>query len=218
MTHIRLAAKNGASPRQLAIFLHGVGSNSSSMLPIAEQLRAALPHTAFVLPQAPKPFDAGPSGYQWFTIRGVTEENRGARIAAALAPLKAMVDHELAHHNLTFRQLVLGGFSQGAMMALAMTAAGHQPKALASFAGRLSQAVNTPNEAKTRIFMTHGAMDQVVPLACMWDAQAVLEGAGYSVEAISIPALGHQVSEMQVAALARFLIEMPANEIEFPAI
>jgi phospholipase/carboxylesterase len=217
VTDIRLAARNGGPPRQLAIFLHGVGANASSMLPIAEQLCAALPDTAFVLPQAPKPFDAGPTGYQWFTIRGVTEENRRARIAAALAPLKAMVDHELARHNLTYRQLVLGGFSQGAMMALAMTAAGHQPKASASFAGRLSQAVNAPSEAHTRIFIAHGAQDQIVPPACMWDAQAVFEGAGYNVEAICIPDLGHRVSEKQVTALARFLIEMPADEIAQPA-
>ena len=75
--------------RQLFILLHGVGGTPDSLLPLAEAVRAAFPTAAVLIPEGFEPFDGGGAGRQWFSVRGVTEENRPARVAAALPALAA---------------------------------------------------------------------------------------------------------------------------------
>lgn len=90
------------------IFLHGVGGTGASMQPLANALVLTVPAQC---PDGPEPFDMG-QDRQWFSVRGVTEENRPARIAAALPAfvriLEAFGDP---------RDSLLIGFSQGAIMA-----------------------------------------------------------------------------------------------------
>src|SRR5450759_2702098 len=67
--------------KQLFILLHGVGAKSSDLVPLANKLRDAFPSAACVLPDGTFQFDGGGNGRQWFSMSGVTEENRAARIA-----------------------------------------------------------------------------------------------------------------------------------------
>lgn len=68
------------------ILLHGVGASAQDFVPLAHALRESFPAAAFVLPDGVEPFDASPAlaGRQWFSIQGVTEEDRPARVRAAL--------------------------------------------------------------------------------------------------------------------------------------
>ena len=59
--------------KSLIIFLHGVGSNGDDLIGLAPYLSQALPHTAFVSPNAPFRYDmlppGYPGGYQWFSLQ-----------------------------------------------------------------------------------------------------------------------------------------------------
>lgn len=111
------------------IFLHGVGGNGASMQPLADTLSLTVPAHC---PDGPEPFDMGP-GRQWFSVRGVTEENRPARIAAALpAFIRAVRAIGNPRHSL------LIGFSQGAIMALHAVAAGLTAAGVIALSGRLA--------------------------------------------------------------------------------
>jgi phospholipase/carboxylesterase len=68
----------------LVIMLHGVGSSGSDLAPLAGVWRDRLPGAVFASPNAPSPSSFS-SGYQWFSVAGVTEENRPARISEARA-------------------------------------------------------------------------------------------------------------------------------------
>src|ERR1039457_4966287 len=108
---------------QLFILLHGVGARSSDLVPLANKLRDAFPDAAFLLPDGTFPFDGGGNGRQWFSISGVTEENRAARVAGAMPALHAMVRHAQNRFRILQPDTALVGFSQGAIMALEFSVA-----------------------------------------------------------------------------------------------
>ena len=70
-----------AAPKQLVLLFHGVGSSARDLGPLAEALAPHLPDAAIVSVQAP---DAVGRGWQWFSVEGVTEADRPARVAAAM--------------------------------------------------------------------------------------------------------------------------------------
>ena len=73
--------ENG-EPDLLFLLFHGVGANADGMAPLAMRLAQEYPQAAVLCIDAPDDFDAAPggSGRQWFSIRGIDEENRPARV------------------------------------------------------------------------------------------------------------------------------------------
>src|SRR5512139_2746885 len=98
---------------QLFILLHGVGSRPSDLVPLANHLKKTFPRAACFLPEGTHPFEGGGHGRQWFSITGVTEENRAARVAAAMPGLLALVKHAQDRFNVLPPDTALVGFSQG---------------------------------------------------------------------------------------------------------
>ena len=177
----------------LAILLHGVGAHGSSLAWMADHL--SLPGLAFAAPDAPFAFDQAPGGpaRQWFSVTGVTPENRAARVAAARAPFDAVLSDTIAAHGLTGRpdRVALIGFSQGAIMALDAVATGRWPiGALIALSGRLAtQAPLTP--ARMPILIAHGKQDTVIPAAEAVIAHRSLTEAGAQPDLILEDRVGH---------------------------
>jgi len=154
-----------------------------------------LPGPTFAAPDAPFAFDQAPGGpaRQWFSVTGVTPENRPARIAAARAPFDAVLAATISAHGLTGRpdRVALIGFSQGAIMALDAIATGRWPVgALIALSGRLAtQPPLTP--APTRILIAHGKQDTVIPATEATQAHAALTAAGARPDLILEDRVGH---------------------------
>jgi phospholipase/carboxylesterase len=157
--------------KQLFILLHGVGARSSDLVPLANKLRDAFPVAAFLLPDGTFPFegggplDSGGSRRQWFSISGVTEENRAARVAGAIPALHAVVRYAQDRFKVLQSDTALVGFSQGAIMALEYSVAhdGSVGRVLA-FSGRFAKLpVKAPEF--TTLHLLHGEDDSVIPVA-----------------------------------------------------
>lgn len=69
-------------------------------------------------------FDSGGNRRQWFSVSGVTEENRASRLAGAMPALHALVRHAQDRFKILQPDTALVGFSQGAIMALEYSEAG----------------------------------------------------------------------------------------------
>jgi phospholipase/carboxylesterase len=135
------------------VLLHGVGGTGASMRPIAEHLGRGVETYS---PDGPAAFDMG-AGRQWFSVLGVTEANRPARVAAALPAFAATIARFGDLHD-----TVLIGFSQGAIMALHAAAAGLRPAGVIAIAGRLSGPVDQ-QPVWPKITLLHGTADQIMP-------------------------------------------------------
>jgi phospholipase/carboxylesterase len=169
--------------RQLFILLHGVGANAAELVPLANRLRAAFPEAAILIPDGPEPFDGQgdgrPDRRQWFSVRDLTDENRAARVAAAMPALLALVRDAQDRLCVLRPDTALVGFSQGATMALEFSSAhdGAVGRVLA-FSGRYATLPDKAPELTT-LHLFHGESDQIVPVAhahAAYDRLAALHG------------------------------------------
>ncbi|MFL5540078.1 MAG: alpha/beta hydrolase, partial [Longimicrobiaceae bacterium] len=99
--------------------------------------------------------------------------------------------------------LVLGGFSQGGVMAMAyaLRNPGTVPRVM-NFSGFLADHPTvrpTPESvAGTRFFWGHGTMDPMIPFALAVDGRRRLQGAGAELTARDYP-IGHGISPDEAA-------------------
>lgn len=159
---IEILPNSGIDAKQLFILLHGVGGTPESMLPLAHAVRAAFPASVVLIPAGFEPFDGGGDGRQWFSVTGVTEENRPERVARVLPVLEKMIQAAQARFGLLQSDTALAGFSQGAIMALEAVQA-HDGLAgrVMAFSGRYAELPKTAPQFTT-IHLLHGEADPVM--------------------------------------------------------
>jgi phospholipase/carboxylesterase len=180
----------------LVILLHGVGSNGADLAPLGESWKPRLPGAVFVSPNAPERSSFG-SGYQWFSVAGVTEDNRPARITAARPAFDAVISEIIAQNGYSdnLDRVVFVGFSQGTIMSLDAIASGRWPvAAVVGFSGRLASEAPLTPATGTKVLLVHGTSDPVIPSWETEKAETELKAAGLAVETVIEPGLGHTIS------------------------
>lgn len=189
LTVHRIRGRGGSEPRLGVLLCHGYGAPGSDLVPIAGELIGASPEIAeravFYFPEAP--INLG--GYPPFQMRAWwnldlarLEESiatgrpidRKQECPEELPHLRARIDAVLEQvrneTGLSTGSIVLGGFSQGAM--LATDAALHlseAPAALAAFSGTFLCAEEWTRLAGQRkpfpVLQSHGRTDPLLPFA-----------------------------------------------------
>ena len=183
--------------QHLVVLLHGLGADGHDLIDLAPHWGATLPHAAFVAPDAPDPCDMAPMGRQWFSIGDRSPGHIAAGVAAARTALDGFIDAELTRLGLPPDAYALMGFSQGAMTALYTgLRRSVAPRAVLAFSGALV-AADRLGEATARppILLVHGEADEVVPVERSRLAETALRDAGFAVEALYCPRLGHGIDE-----------------------
>ena len=180
----------------LFLLFHGVGGQAANMAPLAAALRQQYPQAAVVSLNGPDPFDGipgGGAGFQWFSVVGIDDGNRLARIDAALPAFIARVRSWAAHFGLEWQRVALAGFSQGAIMSLEAVQA--EP----ALAGRViafgSRYARMPEQAPQDVcvHLLHGMADTVLPYQPMVNAANTLVQLGADVTADVKPGIGHEL-------------------------
>ena len=181
-----------AGAEQLMLLFHGVGARPQDMAPLGRELAAAFPKTHVVSVAAPDPSDLG-SGHQWFSVRGVTEENRRERVDAALPRFVATVQQWQARLGLAAAATALIGFSQGAIMALAATRwAERIAGRVVSLSGRFDE-LPAAAPAGIRLHFIHGTADAVIAPACSLRAATLMQQLGGSATLDLVPGMAHTI-------------------------
>ena len=195
--------------KQLFILLHSVGSKPSDLVPLAKYLKEVFPGAAFLLPEGTEPFE-GDNGRQWFSISGVTEENRVARVAEAMPALHALVKHAQDRFGVLQSDTALIGFSQGAIMALEFSIAhdGGVGRVLA-FSGRFARLPEKAPELTT-LHLLHGESDPVIPVAYAQAAIARLKELNGDATLDIAASAGHGINaELADHAIRRLQTHIP---------
>lgn len=199
---------NGGAPEQLVILLHGVGADGNDLIGLAPLYQRVLPQAYFVSPNAPYRFDMAPFGFQWFSLQDFQPNTRLIGVQSAAPVLDAFIDSQLGRWGLNEPDLVLIGFSQGAMMALHVGLRRKKPLAgIIAHSGMLVGEELLAKEIKSRppILLTHGANDEVLPVQALPLAEAALKNVGVDVVAHAMPDLGHGIDENTILLDLRFL-------------
>ncbi len=210
------APKSGGAPKQLVILLHGIGADGNDLIGLAPFYQQVLPDALLVAPNAPLPFDMAPFGYQWFSIQDMQARTRLNGVRQAAPALDAFIDAELARLDLHEDCLALIGFSQGAMMALHVgLRRERQVAGIISHSGMLVGESLLAGEIRSRppVLLTHGAVDEVLPVQALPVAEGTLRSAGVPVQTHLMPGLGHGIDEATIGLDLAFLQEVFATHV-----
>lgn len=205
----RLSPEN---PTSLVVLLHGYGADGRDLVDLGQQWRHLLPGTSFVAPDAPTRCEINPGGYQWWSLadvlqHGITHALRETGAEEARAEVTALIDRERQALNLPWSKVALVGFSQGTMLALHVgLRLPETPAAILGYSGMLLAPQLLPQiKIKPPVMLVHGMMDMVVPYASLNVAETALRAAGFTVESVTSPQLGHGIDHNGITRGGAFL-------------
>jgi phospholipase/carboxylesterase len=200
------------------VLMHGLGADGHDFETLVFELRLP-PQSAvrWVFPHAPiRPvtLNGGMPMRAWFDILGLdhrsAEDEEGIRVSAEA--IRGLVRRE-RERGIASDRIVLAGFSQGGAMAL-FTAL-REPERLAGvlalstylpLAGTLEGEAH-PANAAVPVFMAHGTLDPIVPIALGEGARDLLRSRGYDVDWHTYP-MPHSVSADEVADVREWLLRV----------
>lgn len=198
---------------QLILLFHGVGSSAQAMVPLGQAYARAFPQAMVVAVDAPFPSELAPGGRQWFSVVGVTEENRPARVAAALPAFEYAVKYWQQQAAVEAAGTALVGFSQGAIMALE---AALRPEPVAArvvaIGGRFARLPEQPLHEGGSIHLLHGKADAVMPYSHVIEAAMRLKTLGADFTADVLPFIGHELHpDLMALAVEKLQHHIPAR-------
>lgn len=197
-----LVVQRPPSPTGLVLLFHGVGSSARDLAPLGQALAPQLPGAMIVSVQAP---DASGPGWQWFSVQGVTEADRPARVAATMPRFLQAVRGWQHDSGVGPAATTLIGFSQGAIMALESTQLDEPPASrVVALSGRFAQQPRRMHDA-LRIHLVHGEQDGLMPVRGAVEAVQALKALGAQATLDRIPGLGHGIDMRVVEAIVRRL-------------
>ncbi len=193
--------KTDSEVKSLVILLHGWGADAADMFGLAPFLGRVKEGCAFYAPNAPSPCAVSPNGRQWFDIQ---EGEKGAILA--MEGLQELLINIFDEFSLSPSKVILGGFSQGGMMTLAVGPL-FELAGLISFSGALltEKKLKKSSNSSPPILLIHGDLDDVVPVSSLIDAQSHLEEKGYNVDVILEKGVGHSINEKGLDAAKKFI-------------
>ncbi len=206
-------------PPFTVILCHGFGADMHDLVPITDSMQMTGP-LRWVFPQAPVPLPGYPSGRAWFPrtapeleafASGASFHDLSQTDPPGLRDSAEEVHELLEHLAVDHSRCILGGFSQGAMVAVetALTAGGRFA-GIAILSGSLIAADRWTRLAHglrgTPVFQSHGRGDPLLPYSQARRLYEVLTGAGAEVAFTAFDG-GHGIPAPAMTGLAAFIRE-----------
>lgn len=203
MTDRSIVVARPEAPRELILLFHGVGSSADNLVPLAQLIARQQPGAMVVSVDGAHPSSSG-TGREWFSVAGVTEANRPARIAAALPAFESAVRSWQAEAGVGPASTSLVGFSQGAIMSLESTQVVDLAHRVVAISGRFAQ---PPRRAPAGVSFrfVHGEDDPVINPRSSVEAAESLRTLGADAVVQLVPGLGHGIDERAAHLVLRSL-------------
>ena len=181
----------------LILLLHGYGSNEEDLFSFAPEL----PDDSYVI-SVRAPYDLQPYGHAWYAIHFDADENKfsdNVQAKQSVEIIASFIDEIVKQYPIDTENVTLIGFSQGAILSYA-TALTYPEKiskvvALSGYFNQeiLPEIIDTKAISHLKFFVSHGSVDQVIPVDWARKAKPALENLGLEVEYQEYP-IGHGVS------------------------
>ncbi len=214
----------------MLVLLHGYGAPGGDLVPLWRELRVP-PEVRFAFPAAPLVLEQGlppeHAGRAWWPIDMVElqravmardyaalTERTPAGLSEARAAVTSLLDALERDYAVSRGRLILGGFSQGAMLATDVTLRSAQPPAgLAILGGSLVARSEwlplMPARAGVPVVQSHGRADPVLSYAVAEALRDELTRAGLALEFVPFNG-GHGIPAGALEALARLVARATA--------
>jgi phospholipase/carboxylesterase len=214
----------GGGDGPAVVLLHGFGAPGTDLVDLGRVLPAP-EGTRFVFPEAPLELDLGfglMDSRAWWMIdveriqrammsgqlRDLTREVPDG-LAAAREKLIACLDALETTLSVRGERMVLGGFSQGAMLSADVTLRTDRPIAgLALMSGTLLAEDEwlplMPRRKGLKVFQSHGQMDPLLPFGIAVRLRDAMVAAGLDVDFVPFPG-AHEIPRPALEGLVRLV-------------
>ena len=195
--HLVRAPKVILEKNPVIILLHGYGSNEEDFFSFATEI----PEEYYVI-SARAPYDMMYGSYAWYAINFDADENKFSDLDQARSSrdlIVEFIDECIYKYAIDSENVTLLGFSQGAILSSAI-ALSYPEKItkVAALSGYLNKEIATEdylknNVSSVKFFVSHGIVDQVIPIDWARKTKPALENLGIDVVYKEYP-IGHGVS------------------------
>ena len=194
----------------LLILLHGYGSNEEDLFSFASEL----PNDSYII-SVRAPYDLQPYGHAWYAIHFDADENKfsdNVQAKQSVHLIAGFIDEVVKQYPIDAKNVTLIGFSQGAILsyATALTFPEKVAKVVA-LSGYFNQeimpeVIDTKAISHLKFFVSHGSVDQVIPVDWARKAKPALENLGVEVEYHEYP-VGHGVAPQNFFDFKNWLLK-----------
>jgi phospholipase/carboxylesterase len=192
----------------LLVLLHGYGSNEEDLFSFAAQLP-----DEYIIVSARAPYSLPPYGNAWYAITFDNDMNKFSDDVQAVQSrdlIVKFIDELVEAYPVDKEKITLIGFSQGAILsyAVALTYPQHINR-VAALSGYLNmdivgKDIHTKDLSKLKFFISHGTVDQVIPVEWARKAPEFLKALGLQEEYHEYP-VGHGVAPQNFYDLLNWL-------------
>ena len=206
LTYVEKLPKLPAENPPLLILLHGYGSNELDLFSFADELPETL-----VIVSLRAPYEMGYGGYAWYDINLDSENNKFSDLDQARKSLQKItetIDYIKTKYTTNPDNTFLLGFSQGAILSYALSF--NFPNKIQHVIA-LSGYLNTelmPEENTQKIntdyYISHGTVDQVIPVDCARKASPFLDSKELKNEYSEYP-VGHGVAPQNFFSFKKWI-------------
>jgi phospholipase/carboxylesterase len=198
------------------IMLHGYGASAQDLAPLANEVKISI-QVSWLFPNAPLeiPFTPFFTGRAWFPIdMNELYEKQGDYSKVnpmGLEESRLLIEGLLNRLPVAMNKVILGGFSQGAMVATEVALNMKEKLAgLAIFSGTLIDEARWQElalkKAGLNFFQTHGLDDELLSIHSAEKLEALLKSSGLKGDLIAFEG-GHTIDETCLAAFKKFIIK-----------
>ncbi|QED22917.1 alpha/beta hydrolase [Candidatus Deianiraea vastatrix] len=211
MIHSEIGSKN---PEKIVIIMHGYGSNKDDMSYVAMDMvnksQIIKDKVLFLSLDAPFSFEYDPSGNarQWFSLMSRDEDFVYQGLDKAYIILIEYINEMLQKYNLSYGDLFLSGFSQGAMLSLHTgIKIGKKLSGIVYFSGTLARKDDVLKNSiiNQDICMIHGDKDDVLPFTYSKIAHKALIEAGWAADLHIIKDMPHTINDECIKIATKFI-------------
>lgn len=207
--HLIREPKNKLEKNPLLLLLHGYGSNEEDLFSFAAQLP-----DEYLIISARAPYALPPYGNAWYAINFDSDMNKFSDNVQAVESrnlIATFIDEVVAAYPVDKDKVTLIGFSQGAILSYAAALSFPDKIArVAALSGYFNpDIVDAADKAKLsnlQFFISHGSVDQVIPVEWARKAPEALKNLGIPAEFHEYP-VGHGVAPQNFYDLLAWLIK-----------
>lgn len=171
----------GGDPDGALVLFHGRATDENDLFPLLDELD---PERRLLGVTARGPLTLPPGGYHWYVIRQIGFPDPDT-FEATYALVGGWLDGLLAEHGIPLDRTILGGFSQGAVMAHSLGEGAERPRpagviGLSGFIPRV-EGFELGDVSGLPVAIGHGIYDPVISVDFGRDARDRLTAAGAEV-------------------------------------
>lgn len=193
------------TPRSIVVLLHGYGASGDDLIGLAYSWASAFPHTLFISPHAPFPCERNPFGRQWTSLQDFDPQRLWNEMSVVTPLLDVFLNDLLRTYHLSWPNLALVGFSQGAALALSAGLYHFPVSSVISYSGLWIPNPQKIPPKKTSVLLVHGSSDEVLSINFYKEAKKDLTHLQIPLESVVCENLGHGISPMGLEKGSQFL-------------